>query len=275
MARQHAPSRVPPLPWQAAPAETATSGRRRRTLGGAHVGKAEAERVRQPIGAGRMHARARERRAQERGQAVPQIGEPVTPSAASSASASSQARPSPTIPATFSVPGRRPPLVTGAEHQIGQVHARRARRAARHPWARRACARPPTAGRRPVHPRRTGILPTDWAASVCIRAPVRAGGRGQRGHRLQRAGLVVGVHDRDQGRAGADQLRGQASASTRPSASTGATRVVRPSLSRCRQTSVTAGCSTAEMTRSRRPRRGAQSRRRRRWRGCWLRCRRW
>ena len=137
-------------------------------------------------------------------------------------------------------------LVARAVDQRRQRHARRGRRARRPPWARRACARPPTAGPRPARPRRPGSCPRDWAASVCNSAPCAVGDLGQLGDGLDRAHLVVGVHDRHQQRVGRDG-RSRSAGSTSPSPSTGSTVRRKPWVSSQRQTSVTAGCSTAEV----------------------------
>ena len=160
--------------------------------------------------------------------------------------ASSQATPSPTMEATFSVPGRSP----------------------------RSCPAPSTNGASGV-PRRTYSAPTPFGAyslwpatesrstpsfahvdrdladglrgvGVDDRAALRARGRNLR-DRLQHPGLVVRVHDRHERRACADR-RARVVPRARPSESTPRRVTRQPCRSSQAQGAAVAGCSTTVVT---------------------------
>jgi hypothetical protein len=164
----------------------------------------------------------------------------------SSFSASAQATPSPTIPATFSVPPRRrpswpPPSRSGAKTA--------SRRATRQPtplgppslWAERESQSTGTSRRS------TGILPTAWVASTWIGTP-RAFTR----RAMSAMGCTTPVsllaQIRDTSAVSGSRASATSSAERSPSASTSSRVIRQPRDSRSSRGASTEGCSTLELT---------------------------
>ena len=169
------------------------------------------------------------------------------------AAASGSAVASATAPATFSVPDRRPrscppPWISGSSRVRPRTNSTPLPLGAPSLWPEMLSASTPSASAS------SGSQPAACTASVWNGTPVRAGQRRELGDGLDRADLVVGVHDADQRRVRAGARRRGPRASPARSASTGTTSTAKPwTRSRYRADSSTAGCSTALIaTRSRR-----------------------